>query len=109
VGALDALSGRVLFQSGSKVGIKQLVHFYQHVRHASPQTQRIWIVLDNWPVHFHPDVLIALSAPGNALSILASHHLAPDAKFGSGETLGGLAVPDPVGAAANLCVLVQPP
>jgi DDE superfamily endonuclease len=60
VGALDAFSGRVLFQSGSKVGIKHLVHFYQHVRQAYPQTQRIWIVLDNWPVHFHPDVLVAL-------------------------------------------------
>jgi hypothetical protein len=60
VGTLDALSGRVLFQSGSKVGIKQLVHFYQHVRQAYQEAQRIWIVLDNWPVHFHPDVLVAL-------------------------------------------------
>ena len=60
VGTLDAFSGRVLFQSGSKVGIKQLVHFYQQVRQAYPQAQRIWIVLDNWPVHFHPDVLVAL-------------------------------------------------
>jgi hypothetical protein len=60
VGTLDALSGRVLFQSGSKVGIKQLVHFYQHVRQAYQEAHRIWIVLDNWPVHFHPDVLVAL-------------------------------------------------
>ncbi len=60
VGTLDAFCGRVLFQSGSKVGIKQLVNFYQQVRQAYPQAQRIWIVQDNWPVHFHPDVLVAL-------------------------------------------------
>ena len=60
VGTLDALSGRVLFQSGCKVGIKELVHFYQHVRQAYPQAQRIWVVQDNWPIHFHPDVLVAL-------------------------------------------------
>src|SRR5207249_7514520 len=34
--------------------------FYQQVRAASPEVQRIWIVQDNWPVHFHPDVLVAL-------------------------------------------------
>ena len=60
VGTLDAFSGRVLFQSGSKVGIKQLVSFYQQVQQAYPQAQRIWIVQDNWPIHFHPDVLVAL-------------------------------------------------
>jgi hypothetical protein len=52
VGTRDALSGRVRFQSGSKVGIKQLVHLYQHVRQAYQEAQRIWIVLDHWPVHF---------------------------------------------------------
>jgi transposase len=60
VGTLDAHSGRVLSQQGSKVGIKQLVAFYQQVRAAYPDAQRIWIVLDNWPIHFHPDVLAAL-------------------------------------------------
>jgi DDE superfamily endonuclease len=60
VGTLDALCGRVLFQSGSKVGIKELVTFYQQVRHAYQEAHRIWIVLDNWPVPFHPDVLVAL-------------------------------------------------
>ena len=52
VGTLDAFSGQVLVQSGSKIGIKQLVSFYQTVRHTYPEAQRIWIVLDNWPVHF---------------------------------------------------------
>ena len=108
VGTLDAFSGRVLFQSGSKVGIKQLVHFYQHVRQAYQEAQRIWIVLDNWTVHFPGRCPGRIGAPGNALSVLASPQLAPDAQSRSGEALGGLAVTDPVGAAAHLCVLVQP-
>jgi hypothetical protein len=60
VGTLDASTGQVLVQSGSKVGVKELVGFYQQVRAAYPEAQRIWIVQDNWPVHFHPDVLVAL-------------------------------------------------
>ena len=60
VATLDALSGRVLFHCGAKVGIAQLVQFYQQVRQAYPTVQRLWIVQDNWPIHFHPDVLLAL-------------------------------------------------
>jgi DDE superfamily endonuclease len=60
VGTLEAFTGRVLFQSGSKVGIKELVRFYQTVHQAYPLAQRLWVVQDNWPIHFHPDVLVAL-------------------------------------------------
>jgi hypothetical protein len=59
VGPLDGYSGRVLFQAGRKVGGKEVVACYQQVRAASPEVQRSWIVQDNWPVHFHPDVLVA--------------------------------------------------
>ena len=62
VATLDAASGRVLFQSGSKVGIKQLVTFYQQLHADYPQAERLWVVQDNWPIHFHPDVLVALQA-----------------------------------------------
>jgi hypothetical protein len=108
VGTLDALSGRVLFQSGSKVGIKHLVHLYQHVRHTYQEAHRIWIVLDNWPVHFPGRCPGCLGAPGNALCVLASPPLAPDTQSRSSETLGGTALTDPVRAEADLCVLVQP-
>ncbi len=82
--------------------------FYQTVRHTSPEAQRIWIVLENWPVHFHPDVLVALepqetpfpfSRPANWLALAQSR---------SSETLGGTALTDPVRAEASLCLLVQP-
>jgi len=60
VGALDALDGRVLWRRRGKLGIPALVGFYRAVAAAYPAAERIDIVLDNWPVHFHPDLLVAL-------------------------------------------------
>jgi hypothetical protein len=60
VGTLDAASGRVLVRRRSKLAIPALVGFYQEVVAAYPTAARIDIVLDNWPVHFHPDLLAAL-------------------------------------------------
>lgn len=60
IGTLDTHTGKVIAQSGSKVGVKELVAFYQHVCAAYPHAHPIWMVQDTWPVHFHPDVLVAL-------------------------------------------------
>jgi NhaP-type Na+/H+ or K+/H+ antiporter len=46
-----------LQQDGS---LEQMAAFYQLVRQAYPWAKRIWLMQDNWPVHFHPDVLRAL-------------------------------------------------
>jgi transposase len=62
VGSLDAMSGRVVYLRASKIGVHQLVEFYQRVRAAYPEAERIYVVLDNWPVHVHPDLLVALEA-----------------------------------------------
>ncbi len=68
VGTLDICSGRVLFRQASKIGIKELVALYEQIRSAYPQAERIWVVQDNWPVHFHPDVLVALEPQMSAFS-----------------------------------------
>jgi len=62
VATLEAGSGRVLFLSGSKVGIAHLVRFYQQVYASYEPVECLWVVQDNWPIHFHPDVLVALQA-----------------------------------------------
>ena len=59
VGSLDALTAQVVYLRG-RVSTTQLVRFYQKVCAAYPDAKRIYIVLDNWPVHVHPDVLVAL-------------------------------------------------
>lgn len=60
LGALDPADGRVVAWQGSRVGIDQLVSFYQQLRHTYPEAERFYIMQDNWPIHFHPDVLVAL-------------------------------------------------
>jgi transposase len=60
VATLDQHDGRVVAWQGSKVGIAQLVNFYRQVREAYPAAARLYLVVDNWPIHYHPDVLVAL-------------------------------------------------
>ena len=56
------------------MGLATLAPFFPDRRAASPEAERINVILDNWPVHGHPDVLVALepqttrwafSRPGN--------------------------------------------
>ncbi len=60
VATLDVLSGRVLYERRSVLHIDDLIAFYRKVRRGYPDAQRIYVILDNWPVHFHPDLLHAL-------------------------------------------------
>ena len=60
VASLDPADGRVVAWQGSKVGIDELVRFYRRLREGYPHAERIHVILDNWTIHFHPDVLAAL-------------------------------------------------
>ncbi len=61
VATLDLVDGRVVYRCRSKIGILDLVGFYKdHLCPAYPKAERIYAVQDNWPVHYHPDVLVAL-------------------------------------------------
>ena len=60
VGVLDAADGRVLVCRRTTLTVASLVGYYAEVATAYPDAERIEIVLDNWPVHFHPDLLVAL-------------------------------------------------
>jgi hypothetical protein len=59
IGALDAQTGRVIAHQRGRITVPALIRFYQALVAASP-SRRIYLILDNWPVHFHPDVLAAL-------------------------------------------------
>ncbi|MFN8633606.1 MAG: transposase [Chloroflexota bacterium] len=43
----------------TRIGVPALLRFFKALVAAYPG-QRLYIVLDNWPVHFHPDLLAAL-------------------------------------------------
>ena len=63
VAALDALTGRVIYRRAAKITVAVLVQFYQALRVAYPEAEQIQVIQDNWPVHTHPDVLVALQPP----------------------------------------------
>lgn len=55
-GALDAVAGRVVATTGSRVTVAHLCRFLRTLRAAYP-ARYLFLVWDNWPVHAHPDVL----------------------------------------------------
>jgi transposase len=71
IGALNFLDGRVHYRRRTKITLDQIVHFYRDLRTSYPDAERIYVVQDNWPVHTHPDVLLALE---DQLSSWPTHH-----------------------------------
>lgn len=59
-GALNALTGQVTALQGSRIDVPRLVSFYQTLCQTYGAAERLYLIQDNWPVHFHPDLLVAL-------------------------------------------------
>ena len=60
IGALNPVTGQVIYHQASKVNIKELTVFYDMIVDDCPDLETIYLVQDNWSVHFHPDVLAHL-------------------------------------------------
>ena len=58
-GAMDAQTGEVQYLQSEKIGRKELITFYEQLVETWPD-QRLYMVQDNWPVHFHPQVMETL-------------------------------------------------
>jgi hypothetical protein len=58
---LDALTGRLIAWQRSRTGRDVLARFFREVAAAYPAAETVYIALDNWPVHFHPEVITALA------------------------------------------------
>lgn len=67
VGALDAVSGRVVSRQASVMGIDGLVRFFGDIRAAYGPDLRLVVAWDNWPVHDHERVRAAAEKNGIAL------------------------------------------
>jgi transposase len=61
IGALNALSGRVDYLEAYIIGRQKLVVFYRQLLAAYATARRIYVVQDNWSIHSHPDVQLALA------------------------------------------------
>ncbi len=62
MGALNAQTGQVDTLDNEIVGRKQVIQFLKRLDAASPEAKHISVVVDNWSIHRHPDVLAALGA-----------------------------------------------
>lgn len=58
-GALDIFSGAFIAMQRQAIRVPTFVEFLRQIVAQYPQ-QTIYVLLDNWPLHFHPDVLQAL-------------------------------------------------
>ena len=73
IGALNAHTGRVVARQRTKIDVPALIRFYQALVAAYPG-RRIYLSMDNWPVHFHPDVLAALEPQTSPFPFLVPRH-----------------------------------
>jgi transposase len=61
VGYLDAVSGSVMSEDMSCVTADRLARNVRKLSLRYPQAEHIYLVWDNWPVHYHPKVQAALA------------------------------------------------
>jgi hypothetical protein len=59
IAALNLLTGRVNYLVRNKISVSAIHALYRDLAATYPGKQ-IYIVQDNWPVHYHPDLLAAL-------------------------------------------------
>ena len=59
-GPTNAITGQVTYQQAYKANVRQLTMFYDAIAADYPEADTIYMVQDNWPVHYHPDLLIHL-------------------------------------------------
>jgi hypothetical protein len=65
VGSLDVVTGQVVTRRAKTMGLATLAPFFPERRAASPEAERIDVILDNWPVHCHPDLSLEALAPAS--------------------------------------------
>jgi len=58
--ALDVQTGRLFAWQRSAFPADTFLRFLQALAATYSHTQRVFVVLDNWPLHFHPQVLLGL-------------------------------------------------
>lgn len=58
---IDAFSGRIVAVQGYKISVNKIIELYQKIVDIYHDFHTIYIIQDNWPVHYHPDIIEAIS------------------------------------------------
>jgi len=59
--SMDVVSGKLFSWQRRRFDRWTLIRYYQALEAAYPEAELIFVAQDNWPVHFHEDVLTALA------------------------------------------------
>ncbi len=57
IGCLNVDTGKVIFIQGAKTGCDKLNQFYRIIAQEYSEAETIYVIQDNWPVHFNPKVM----------------------------------------------------
>ena len=71
--ALDSQTGQVFYTQRSQISVPCLASFWSTLCNAYPAAETIHVVVDNWPVHFHADVLAPLEAQRTPFPLYRPH------------------------------------
>ncbi len=75
---VDVQTGRLFSWQRAHFDLSTLIRCYQEVEQAYPRAQRISLIQDNWPVHFHPRLLAAFNDnPASTLRLMRLPTYAP--------------------------------
>ena len=61
-GCLNVKTGQLFVWQRAHFDRHTLIRYYRDLEAAYPAVEQIYLVQDNWPVHFHPEVVTALRA-----------------------------------------------
>lgn len=59
-GSLNPITGQFWAWQRHRFDVKTLLAYYRYLETVYPDAQVIFLVQDNWPVHFHPSLLLTL-------------------------------------------------
>lgn len=59
--SLDPVNGRLTYGQYRRIDAPAIGQFYAQTCAAVPDARRIYLVMDNWPVHHHPKALAAIT------------------------------------------------
>lgn len=60
LGALNLFTGQLTTFQRTRIKMVTLVSFFKELQIQYPNAQTIYLIIDNWPVHYHPEVIHAL-------------------------------------------------
>jgi hypothetical protein len=72
--AVDAVTGQVHYLQRSVIGVDALVQLYAQICQRYGPGRTLYLAQDDWPVHFHPDVLAALQPQATPFPLRVPAH-----------------------------------